>query len=506
MGRVAVHEADNALLTVEEMYRADAAAMAAGVAGLALMEAAGAAIAREIRRRWSPRPVAVACGPGNNGGDGFVVARLLARAGWPVRLGLLGSVERLKGDAAANAQRWTGEVRPLTVDLLDGEPLVVDAMFGAGLQRPLEGEPRAVVEAINVRGLVCVGVDVPSGVDGNGGAIRGAAPACALTVTFFRAKPGHYLLPGKAACGDLVVADIGIPADVLGEIDPQIHRNGPALWRAQAPSLSAAGNKYGRGHAVVLGGVMTGAARLAAEAARRIGAGLVTIAAPPESRVIYASGAPGTIVATLADEGAFETLIADPRRNAVLVGPGAGTLPAVQDKVLTPLRLEKHCVLDADALTVFAETPKRLFDTIRSPCVLTPHEGEFSRLFDAEGSKLDRARAAARQAGAVMVLKGADTVIASPDGRAVINTGAPPTLATAGTGDVLSGMILGLMAQGMDAFAAGCAATWLHGQAAAAFGRGLIAEDIIDELPGVLAKTFGNNHKRKGRSSHGASG
>ncbi len=483
----------DALLTVEEMYRADAAAMAAGVPSIALMEAAGAAVAREIRRRWSPRRVSVVCGPGNNGGDGFVVARLLAGEGWPVRLGLLGDAERLKGDATVNAHRWNGPVSPLSVDLLDGDPLVVDAMFGAGLQRPLEDQPRAVVDAINARGLNCVGVDVPSGVDGNNGAILGAAPTCALTVTFFRAKPGHYLLPAKEACGDLVVADIGIPASVLDEIAPQTHRNGAALWRAQAPTLAFGGNKYGRGHAVVLGGVMTGAARLAAEAARRIGAGLVSIAAPPESRAIYASGAPGTIVATIEDEGAFESLIGDPRRNAVLVGPGAGTLPAVQEKVLTVLRLEKRCVLDADALTVFAETPDRLFAAIRAPCVLTPHEGEFARLFSARGSKLDRAREAARRSGAVMVLKGADTVIAAPDGRAVINTGAPATLATAGTGDVLSGMILGLIAQGMDAFAAGCAATWLHGQAAAAFGRGLIAEDIIDGLPRVLNETFERN-------------
>ncbi|MBL8659501.1 MAG: NAD(P)H-hydrate dehydratase [Rhodospirillales bacterium] len=475
------------------MYRADAAAVAAGVPGLALMEAAGTAIAREIRRRWSPRRVSVVCGPGNNGGDGFVVARLLAAEGWPVRVGLLGDIDWLKGDAAVNARRWKGPVTPLDVELLDGEPLVVDAMFGAGLQRPLENRPRAVVEAINDRKLACVGVDVPSGVDGNGGAILGAAPMCALSVTFFRAKPGHYLLPGKEACGDLVVADIGIPAGVLAEIAPQTHRNGPALWRAQAPTLARGGNKYGRGHAVVLGGVMTGAARLAAEAARRIGAGLVTIAAPPESRIIYASGAPGTIIATIDDEDAFETLVADPRRNAALVGPGAGTLPAVQDKVLTVLRLEKRCVLDADALSVFAEAPDRLFSAIRGPCVLTPHEGEFSRIFNVDGNKLERARDAARRSGAVIVLKGADTVIAAPDGRAAINTDAPPTLATAGTGDVLSGMVLGLLAQGMDPFDAGCAAAWLHGRAAAAFGRGLIAEDIIDGLPRVLDRTFGHD-------------
>jgi ADP-dependent NAD(P)H-hydrate dehydratase / NAD(P)H-hydrate epimerase len=490
-GKGPVDAARNALLTVEQMYAADAAAVAAGVSSLALMEAAGTAIAREIRRRWRPRPVAIACGPGNNGGDGFVVARLLAREGWPVRIGLLGGVERVKGDAAVNAGRWRGPIRPLSLDLLNGEPLVIDAMFGAGLQRPLDGVARDVAEAVNARGLDCVGVDVPSGVDGDSGAILGAAPRCAATVTFFRAKPGHYLLPGKEACGDLVVADIGIPEAVLDDIALGTFVNGKTVWQETFPSLAPGGNKYGRGHAVVLGGVMTGAGRLAAEAARRIGAGLVTIASPPEARVIYGAGAPGTIVATLDDEAAFATLIGDPRRNAVLLGPGAGTVPAVGEKVLTALCLEKRCVIDADALTVFADEPARLFDAIRGPCVLTPHDGEFARIFDTSGDKLARARRAARQSGAVIVLKGGDTVVAAPDGRAVINTGAPPTLATAGSGDVLAGMILGLLAQGMEAFPAACAATDLHGQAAAAFGRGLIAEDIIAELPGALSRCFG---------------
>lgn len=473
------------------MYAADAAAVTAGVASLDLMEAAGTAIAREIRRRWRPRPVAVACGPGNNGGDGFVVARLLEREGWPVRMGLLGPAETLKGDAAVNANRWRGPIRPLSLDLLAGEPLVVDAIFGAGLQRPVDGTVRELVEAVNGRGLDCVGVDVPSGVHGDSGAILGAAPRCAVTVTFFRGKPGHYLFPGAEARGDLVVADIGIPESVLRVIRPGTCLNGEALWRASYPSLDAAGNKYGRGHAVVLGGVMTGAGRLAAEAARRIGAGLVTIASPPEARVIYGTGAPGTIVATLDEPDAFRSLVADPRRNAVLLGPGAGTVPAVREKVLTALGLKKSCVIDADALTVFADDPASLFEAIKGPCVLTPHEGEFARIFAAEGGKLGRAREAAKVSGAVVLLKGADTVIAAPDGRAAINTGAPPTLATAGSGDVLAGMILGLLAQGMDAFAAACAAADLHGRAAAAFGRGLIAEDIIAELPGALTRCFG---------------
>ena len=480
---------DNAVLTVEEMYKADAAAIAGGVPGVELMEAAGTAIAREIRRRWQPRPLAVLCGPGNNGGDGFVVARLLADQGWPIRLGLLGTADELKGDAAVNAGRWRGGIRPLDPSLLDGDPLVVDALFGAGLARPLDGMPARMIEAIDGRRLDCVAVDVPSGVHGDTGEVMGITPTCCLTVTFFRAKPGHLLFPGRSLCGALVVADIGIPGSVLPEIAPKTFVNGPALWRERFPWPAAGGNKYSRGHAVILGGDrMTGAGRLAAEGARRIGAGLVTIAASPETVAIYASGQPGTIVAPVGDDAAFEALIADERMNALLLGPGAGVSQPTRTRVLAALKTGRSCVLDADALTMFRDDPRTLFDAIRGPCLLTPHEGEFARLFDTAGDKISRARQAARESGATLLLKGADTVIASVDGRAVINADAPPELATAGSGDVLAGMALGLMAQGMDPFDAACAAAWLHGQAAAAFGAGLIAEDLVEELPTTLGK------------------
>jgi len=478
---------DSVLLTVEEMYAADAAAMAGGVPGLDLMEAAGTAIAEEIADHWARRPVAVLCGPGNNGGDGFVVARLLAERGWPVRLGLLGAVEKLKGDAAVNAERWSGRTETLSIDLLDTDPLVVDALFGAGLARALDGVSAEVIEVVNARRLDCVGVDVPSGVHGDSGEILGIAPRCRSTVTFFRAKPGHLLMPGRALCGELRVADIGIPESVLPAIGPRTVADGPALWSERYPWPTAEGNKYGRGHAVVLGGgQMTGAARLAAEGARRIGAGLVTIASPPEAFYIYAGGQPGTIVTPVADDSAFAEYIGDPRRNAILLGPGAGVSDETRRRVLAALATGKACVLDADAITVFQDDPETLFAAIAGPCLLTPHEGEFARVFGATGAKPDRARAAAEQSGAMVLLKGPDTVVAAPDGRAAINGEAPPELATAGSGDVLAGMALGLLAQGADPFDAGCAAAWLHGRAAAAFGPGLIAEDIVDGLPAVL--------------------
>ncbi|WP_431858927.1 NAD(P)H-hydrate dehydratase [Azospirillum sp.] len=469
------------------MQRADALAISGGVPGPVLMENAGAAVARAIRARWSPRPVAVACGPGNNGGDGFVVARLLAEAGWPVRLGLLGERAALKGDAAQAAQRWTGAVEPLGPQLLDGAPLVVDALFGAGLARPLEGVARAVVETM--AGLTVVAVDVPSGVHGDTGAVLGAAPAAALTVTFFRCKPGHWLLPGRTLCGETVLADIGIPETVLDAIAPRCRENGPALWGARYPWPRVDSHKYARGHAVVMGGGrMTGAGRLAARGALRAGAGLVTVACPPEAFAIYAAGSPSLIVEPVADDAAFAALLADARKNAVLLGPGAGVGVHTRARVLAALDAGKACVLDADALTSFAGAPGDLLDRLSGRCVLTPHEGEFARLFGQAGDKLTRARAAAARCGAVLLLKGADTVIAAPDGRAAINANAPPELATAGAGDVLAGLILGLLAQGMDGFDAACAGAWLHGEAAARIGPGLIAEDLPDALPAVLRR------------------
>ena len=477
------------LLSVEEMALADGAAIAGGVPSLDLMEAAGAAVAGEIRDRWSKRPVAVLCGPGNNGGDGFVVARLLGDAGWPVRVSLLGSVDDLGGDAAVNAGRWSGEIEPLG---LPAEcSLVVDALFGAGLARPLEGAARAAVEAVNERGeaggLDCVAVDMPSGVHGNTGEILGAAPRSRLTVTFFRPKPGHLLFPGRLPTGDLVVADIGIPDSVLADIRPMTHANAPDLWLEAYPWPKVTGNKYDRGHAVIAGGSeMTGAARLAAFAARRIGAGLVTLAVPELAFPIYAAGAPGVIIKPLALETAgdveFEAYLFDPRRVACLVGPGSGLDAVTRGRALTALKSGKTTILDADALSVFEDDPEFLFSAITGPCLLTPHEGEFRRLFPGTADKLGRTREAAEVSGAVVLLKGPDTVIAAPGGRAVINAEAPPELATAGSGDVLAGFALGLIAQGMDAFDAACAAVWLQSRAAAAFGPGLIAEDLPDLL------------------------
>jgi NAD(P)H-hydrate epimerase len=486
-----------ALLSPHQMGEADRLTIAGGTAGSALMENAGRAVADAVTRRWPQRPVAVLCGPGNNGGDGFVAARLLAERGWPVKLALLGDRAALRGDAAVAAARWTGQVEPLGPESCAGAGLVVDALFGAGLARPIEGIAHAVIASLDAGASPIVAVDIPSGVDGASGEVRGIAPRAALTVTFFRRKPGHLLLPGREYCGATLVAPIGIPQGVLDLVPPDTAANDPAWWQGRFPWPAASGHKYSRGHALIAGGaVMTGAARLAARAAARVGAGLVTVAAPESALPVYAAALCGVIVQPAADPAAFAGLLADRRRNAVLIGPGAGTTPQTREMTLAILAAQKRAVFDADALTVFADDPQALFAAIgaaeTAPPVLTPHQGEFARLF-AEGgdcalSKLDRTRRAAQRSGAVVLLKGSDTVIAAPDGRAAINEGAPPELATAGSGDVLAGIVLGLLAQGMPSFEAAAAAVWLHAAAARLQPAGLIAEDLIEALPAVLAR------------------
>lgn len=501
------------VLTVAEMTEADRLTIAAGTPGIQLMEAAGAAVAHEIIRRFPDRPVIVLCGPGNNGGDGFVAARLLKDAGTRVRLALLGEFGALKGDAAIAAAAYKGAVEPLNPSILNGASaegaVVVDALFGAGLTRPLEGAALTTVKILNRHRLPVIAVDLPSGVQGDSGIVlggeQGAAPRAVSTVTFFRKKLAHLLVPGREYCGDVAVADIGIKASVLGAIGPKAMENGPQLWADMFPRPTLTGHKYSRGHALIVGGVrMTGAARLAAHACMRVGAGLTTIASAPEALPIYAMALTSILTAPISHPADFAMLLDDARRNAVLIGPGNGATEATRAHVLFALEANRRCVLDADALTVFADRPQDLIEAIHRAsqslggpaAVLTPHEGEFARLFKrvnlagpdsaAPADKLARARAAASATGAVVLLKGPDTVIAHPDGRARINTNAPPTLATAGAGDVLAGLITGLLAQGMEPFDAASAAAWIHGAAAQSFGPGLIADDLPDLVPIAL--------------------
>lgn len=477
-----------ALITPAQMAAADQSAEDLGVDGFGLTEAAGSAVAVAVGARWSMQPVAVLCGPGNNGGDGFVAARHLLAAGWSVKLFLLGSRDELTGEAARAADLWTGSVEPLSPKKsLDGAGIVIDAIFGAGLSRPLDGEALSVVASLKERRIPTCAIDVPSGVDGASGMVRGAAAPADMTVTFVRKQPGHVLYPGRGLCGDIQVADIGIPAAVLDQIVPNAWENGPELWLEGYPWPQAEGYKYKRGEVLILGGeAITGASRLTAQAASRGGAGMVTLAAPARSWNIYATSLTNAIVRSFDGLSDFEALPADARRNVIAIGPGAGVGSATREFVLAALATKRATVLDADALTSFAEAPQELFRAIVGPCVLTPHAGEFKRLFHLEGDKLQRTREAARQCNAVVLLKGPDTVIAAPDGRAVINSNAPAQLATGGSGDVLTGIVAALLAQGMAPFEAAAAAAWLHGAAAVEFGLGLVAEDLPNALPRVL--------------------
>jgi len=471
-----------ALLDVKQMGEADRLTVVAGAPGTALMENAGVSVAQTIIERWSARPVTIMCGPGNNGGDGFVTARILVEAGWSVRLALLGARECLKGEAHHHAERWSGAVEPLTPAALEGAELVVDAIFGTGLSRALEGPAEKTLAALERKGTPIVAIDVPRGVMGDTGEGLGAV-AVVLTVTFFRKKPGHLLLPCRLFCSEVTVTDIGTPPSVLDVITPGTFENDPALWLADLPRPNSSGNKYSRGHGLISGGYpITGAARMAARAAARAGSGLTTIAVPEIALPIYAAALTSIMVRPVVEPGDFGRLLADRRISAFLIGPGVGG----ETRALAMPSSGRATLIDADAITTFQDDPEALDRAIVDACVVTPHKGEFKRVFNASGDKLQRTRAAARRSGAIVVLKGANTVIAAPDDRAIINANAPPTLATAGSGDVLSGFIVGLLAQGMEPFLAAAAAVWLHGAAAVAFGPGLVAEDLPDILPRVL--------------------
>ncbi len=488
------------LLSTEEMAEADRLAIAGGVLGIELMENAGRAVADAACKIAQGRRVVVVAGPGNNGGDGFVAARYLAERGYAVRVCFVGDRKRVKGDARLASNRWSGTVEDASPEAIADCDLVVDALFGAGLDRDVEGLPRKIIEAINASGIPVIAVDLPSGVNGTSGAIMGAAVRAERTVTFFRRKTGHLLLPGRLQCGSIEVVDIGIPASVLAKIKPRTFANGPDLWGGSFPRPSPGGHKYTRGHTVVVSGgpSTTGAARLAARGALRAGAGLVTIASPREALTVNAAESLAVMVRPVDGPAELARFLTDKRKNAVVLGPGAGVGPATRDQVLVALASDAAVVLDADALTSFVGELDTLASAIAKRAgggtVLTPHEGEFYRLFNVLNreskliSKLEKARLASRYCGAVVVYKGADTVVAAPDHRAAIADNAPPTLATAGSGDVLAGMIVGLMAQGMPAYEAATAGVWLHGEAANEFGPGLIAEDLPDTLPRVYRR------------------
>jgi hydroxyethylthiazole kinase-like uncharacterized protein yjeF len=490
------------VLTSAEMERADRLTIAAGTPGFALMMSAGQAVAEAAMDIAQEGPILVVAGRGNNGGDGFVAAAELAARGREVSVILLCERDSLTGDAASAARGWKHPVLPFNAQAIGKPALIIDALFGAGLNRPVKGDPLEMIEAINANDAPVLSVDLPSGINGTTGAVMGAAVRATETVTFFRKKPAHLLLPGRVHCGRVRVADIGIDAAVLNEIASVTFENVPAVWHSAFPLPQVDGHKYARGHVIVVSGdiAATGAARMSARGALRAGAGLVTLATPRDALAVNASALTAVMVRAVDTVIEFAELLGDKRLNTCVIGPGAGVGDRTCDLVLTALTAKRGLVLDADALTSFAGAPDRLFEAIKAAAnpqvVLTPHEGEFPRLFSDISnkhpgrSKLERVRAAAERSGAVVLLKGPDTVVAAPDGRATIAANAPPWLATAGAGDVLSGMIAGLLAQGAPAFEAASAGVWMHGEAAREAGPGLIAEDLPETLPAVFRRLY----------------
>jgi ADP-dependent NAD(P)H-hydrate dehydratase / NAD(P)H-hydrate epimerase len=479
------------ILTPQQMYQVDALAIASGMSSIKLMENAGLAVTNEILKRFKKCAVAVICGPGNNGGDGFVVARLLAAKKWPVRVYLVGERASLKGDAAKMSAKWKGPVGTFTdfesgIGGRSGHKLIVDAIYGAGLNRDFPGY---LADGMHGAAVPIVSIDLPSGIDGLTGQVRHACPIADLTVTFHRKKPAHVLQPGRRLCGEIVVADIGISDDVTDQLPIRIYENtAPDL-----PDPRAFEHKYQRGHAIIWSGgeLSTGASRLAALAAARSGAGLTSLIGTREALRIHAHHVTSTMLKPVETDEELRLLLSDKRITALCIGPAAGVNDATRKTVLRMLKSGIDTVLDADALTVFAGDPEELFAAIKAlpdrAVVLTPHAGEFAKLFsdlcNEADSKVERTIAAAQRSGARIIFKGSDTVVANPNGFATVNTNAPPKLATAGSGDVLAGIVTGLLAQGMDAFNAASAAVWVHGDAAnRCERRSLIAEDLLQGI------------------------
>ncbi len=480
------------LLSAAVMRSAEQAAMQAGISGWQMMERAGHSSAAIIQQYFDRKPVTVLCGPGNNGGDGWVIAESLRAAGWPVTVLSMVEKSSLSGDAATAAGQYHGEVWPLSVARLAEEGLFVDALFGTGLTRPLEDGAHEVIAALAARGAQVVAIDIPSGIHSDNGAVMGVAAQADMTITFGAKKIGHAMLPGRGYCGSVMVADIGIGAHIMAQRGETPLENSAALWTSELPHAVPSTHKYTRGAALVRGGEAhsTGASRLAAMAALRVGAGAVTIACTPDTLPIYAASCTAVMTKPYDTVDAFQRAFEDGKLRAALIGPGNGVNDATREAVFAALSVGKALVLDADALSVFSGKEAELFQTISSTVIMTPHQGEFERMFSAvEGTdKVSRTQGAAKASRSIVIHKGADTVIAAPDGRVVINTHAPATLATAGSGDVLAGLITGLLAQGMEPFAAACAAVWMHGEAATLFGEGLIAEDLPEMIPGVLQR------------------
>lgn len=488
----------HAILTCDEVRAAEQRAVEAGISLWALMRKAGQACADVLHAEFPEGRVVVLAGPGNNGGDAFVAAQRLRDLGRNVWLYDLAPTRDRTAEGALALNALTGPRQPLEDMRLSPDDVVLDGLFGAGLSRSLSGEAAFAAEQVNASGAKVVAIDVPSGINGDSGAVPGLAIRADVTVTFCAKKPAHVLQPAASLCGDVIPAEIGFGRFVAEIGQGRLQENGPALWAHSLRWPEASSHKHQRGRlAVVTGGLAnTGAARLAAQAGLRTGAGLVTLLCPPGALIVVASSV--TAVMTSSFASSSDLVSQTKKSSAVVIGPAAGVTDAARANIEALARAGRSLVLDADALTVFGGQSVQLRAILSAPAILTPHTGEFERLFPGllakSANRIDAVRAAASEVNTVVLLKGADTVIAAPDGRAVVNTHATPFLATAGAGDVLAGIIGGLLAQGLSAFDAACAAAWMHGDAGLRVGAGLTAEDLDQALRGVLHDLHANRH------------
>lgn len=482
------------ILTPHEMQKAEASAIASGINSFQLMLSAGASVAELIKKNFQQTPVLVLCGKGKNGGDGFVAATQLQKEGWPVRVACLVKKTTLKTEALQAAKEWPGAIEDLNSNLsIKDTGLIIDAVFGTGFSGSFPPELSTLFDKVRNKNISVVAIDLPSGLDSASGSIADGTLSATMTITFSRKKRGHLLLPGKSFCGKVCVADIGIPDKIISDASPAVFENHFGLWLKSFPIPKQDTHKYARGNVCIYGGKKrTGAACLAAAAAQKTGAGAVTILSSPETESIYRQYRASLMVDTFSNSEELKNVLRDERKNVFVLGPGAGTEDAVKESIDLALSFNKSFVLDADIFSLYKNNSKELFDKLSPKCVLTPHMGEFERLFpDIVGNKVEKAQKAAKVSNSIVVLKGSDTVIAAPDGTAVINSNAPPTLAIAGSGDILAGFIAGLIAQGMPSFMAACAACWLHGETAKNYGFCLTPEDIISNVNHTLNKLFG---------------
>ena len=494
------------ILSTADSARCDRFAVENGVSSQALMQRAGEAVSDAIRARWSMRPVLVLAGPGNNGGDGFIAAAALRDAGWPVRVMLLGDEARLGGDALWARSVWkTGLVTDSPDTSLKGG-LVVDALFGAGLSRPLSGEAAAWCKALDEASVPVVSVDLPSGMNGDAVPVDGPCVAPDLTVTFHRRKLAHLIDPYAEKCGEVLLCDIGIPDGWASSVPPIARQTRAPVWPSAGAQTDPVAHKHRRGRVAVFSGgaSASGAARLAARAALRAGAGLVTVCSPPSASLVNASRLDAIMLTRWSGGEDTARVLIDLRAQAAVLGPAMGLGEATRDSVLAALATGLPVVLDADALTSFEGAPEALFEVLHARCVLTPHAGEFARLFgreDPSQNRLDQVGAAADRAGCTVLLKGPATLIATPGQLPWINRHASPWLATAGSGDVLAGMVAAGLSAGLSPHDSAAGAAWLHGDAGRRLGPGLIAEDLPEILPQVLQAVIAR-HRRESALTH----